>query len=175
MYIPGVKTILLMRHAKAEAPVPGQKDFDRPLAPRGREDAERMGRAVAKLGCIPGAIVSSPAARAKETAEIAARAMKFPGMIRMERDLYDAAGDVWLLALRALPSGADAALVVAHSPGISDAAGLLCGGASGSFDVPTAGLLAFEADIERWRDLDDGEAALRWFLRPKMVGALVAS
>jgi phosphohistidine phosphatase len=161
-----------MRHAKAEPGVPGQTDFDRPLAPRGREDAEQMGRAIAKLGGVPDAVISSPAARAKETAEIAARAMKFEGTIRMARDLYDESGEAWLVALRALPAGAGSALVVAHSPGIAEAAGLLCEASPGSFDVPTAGLLAFTVGIERWRDLEDGDAALRWFLRPKLLGAL---
>jgi phosphohistidine phosphatase len=172
VYIPRVKTILLMRHAKAEPGVPGQTDFERPLAPRGREDAERMGRAVAKLACVPDAIVSSPAARAKETAELAARAMKFEGTIRMERELYASSGEEWLTALRAVPASAGSALVVAHSPGIEEAAALACGASSGSFDVPTAGLLAFTVDAERWRDLEDGDAVLRWFLRPRMLGSL---
>jgi len=167
-----MKRILLMRHAKADPGVPGQKDFDRPLAPRGIEDAERMGRVLAKLGCVPDAIVASPAARAKETAEAAARGMAFTGTIRMARALYDAPGDLWIAALRAVPASADSALVVAHSPGIAQAAALLCGASPGAFDVPTAGLIALDDAIERWRDLDLGESALRWFLRPKLVEAL---
>ena len=172
MYIRLVKTILLLRHAKAEVGVPGQKDFDRVLADRGRDDAKRVGRAIAKLGDVPDAIVSSPAARAKETAEIAAAAMKFGGTIRMDRSLYDAPGEAWLAALRALPGSAGSALVVAHSPGIEDAAGLLVGASGHAFAVPTAGLLAFDADVAHWRELEDGSAALRWFLRPKMLDAL---
>ena len=58
-----------MRHAKAESGVPGQRDFDRSLSARGRDDAARMGRLLAKLRSVPDAIVASPAARAKETAE----------------------------------------------------------------------------------------------------------
>jgi len=167
-----MKTILLMRHAKAEAGVPGQRDFDRPLAARGNEDALRMGRALAKLGAVPDAIVASPAARAKESAEAAARAMKFEGTIHLERALYNASGDAWLAALRALPASADSALVVAHSPGIAEAAALLCGASPGAFDIPTGGVLAFDDAVDRWRDLGEGGASLRWFLRPKMVEQL---
>ena len=167
-----MKTILLMRHAKAEPGVPGQKDFDRCLAARGDEDALRMGRALAKLGAVPDAIVSSPAARARQTAEAAARAMKFGGTIHLERALYDAPGDVWLTALRALPTAAGSALVVAHSPGIVEAAALLCGAAPGAFDVPTGGMIVFHDDVERWCDLAPGGASLRWFLRPKLVEQL---
>jgi len=167
-----MKTILLMRHAKAVVGVPGEADFDRVLASRGTDDAVRMGRAIAKLGAVPGAIVSSPAPRAKETAEVAARAMKFGGSIRFERSLYDAPGEVWLTALRAVPAAAESVLVVAHSPGIQEAAALLCGASSGSFDVPTAGLIALYDVAERWRDLGEGGASVRWFLRPKLVGLL---
>lgn len=161
-----------MRHAKAEAGVPGQRDFDRPLAARGREDAERMARALAKLDTVPDAIVASPAARAKDTADTVARAMKFGGTVHLDRALYAASGEVWIDALKAAPSSAGSILVVAHSPGIAEAAGLLCGASQRAFDVPTAGIIALAAEVDRWRDLEDGEAWLRWFLRPKMVGAL---
>lgn len=167
-----MKTILLLRHAKAEPGAPGQRDFDRELAPRGRDDAQAMGRALAKAGMLPDAIVSSPAARAKQTAEGAARGMKSEVEIRWEASLYDASGEAWVAALRALPAKAECALVVAHEPGISEAAALLCDAEAGSFDVPTAGLLAFEAAVARWRDLGPGDASLRWFLRPRLVARL---
>jgi phosphohistidine phosphatase len=167
-----MKTILLMRHAKAEPGVPGQRDFDRSLAARGIEDASRMGRALAKLGAVPDAIVASPAARAKETAEASARAMKFDGTIHLARALYDASGEAWLAALRAIPPAAGSVLVVAHSPGIAEAAALLCGASPGAFDIPTGGMLAFDDAVERWRDLGEGGASLRWFLRPKLVEQL---
>ena len=167
-----MKTILLMRHAKAERGVPGDRDFDRILADRGNEDALRMGRVLARLGAKPDAIVASPAARAKETAEVAAKAMSFTGSIRLESALYNAPGEAWLDALRALPERAESALLVAHSPGIAEAAALLCGASPGSFDVPTGGLIALVDDTELWRDLGEGESALRWFLRPKLIELL---
>jgi phosphohistidine phosphatase len=167
-----MKTILLMRHAKAEPGVPGQKDFDRPLADRGNEDAQRMGRAIGKMGPVPHAIVSSPAARARQTAELAARAMKFDGTIDLERALYDAPGETWLSTLKAVRPEADSALVVGHSPGIDEAAALLVDAASGAFDVPTGAVIALTAEIERWRDLTPGNVALRWFLRPKQLERL---
>lgn len=164
-----MKTILLMRHAKAQPGVPGEPDFGRPLAVRGTEDALRMGRALARLGAVPDAIVASPALRAKETAEGAARAMKSGGKIHLDRTLYDASGDMWLAALKALPEADGSVLVVAHSPGIAEAAALLCAATRGAFDIPTGGLLAFDAAVDRWRDVDRGTATLRWFLRPKLV------
>ena len=86
--------------------------------------------------------------------------------------LYDAPGDVWIETLRAFPERAESALMVAHSPGIAEAAALLCGASPGSFDVPTCGLIAFADETERWRDLGLGGAVLRWFLRPKLIEQL---
>ena len=131
-----------------------------------------MGRALAKLRAVPDAIIASPASRAKQTAAAAAQAMGWGGTIRLERALYDAGGDAWLAALRAMTGTHGSALVVAHSPGIAEAAALLCGSLPDAFDVPTAGLIALDADLARWRDLDHGGASLRWFLRPKLVEQL---
>ena len=167
-----MKTILLMGHAKAVPGVPGQKDFDRTLAERGHDDALRMGRTLAKVGDVPDAIVSSPAARARQTAEAAARAMKFAGAIQFERALYDAPGEAWLAALRALPESAESVLVVAHSPGIDEAAALLTGAEPGAFDIPTGGTIACCDGTEHWRDLGSGTSSLLWFLRPKLVERL---
>jgi len=167
-----VKTILLMRHAKAETGSASQSDFDRALAPRGRHDADRMGKALAKIDAIPDTVVSSTAVRAKETAEIASEAMKFRGALKTVSRLYNADGEAWLATLQELPASADSALLVAHSPGIEEAAGLLCGAPSRAFDVPTGAVLLFTAEIDRWSELEPGDAALQGFLRPKAVAAL---
>ena len=147
-------------------------DFDRTLAARGHDDALRMGRAIAKLGVVPDAIVSSPAARAKQTAEGAARGMKLARAVRFESSLYDAPGEVWLEVLRRLPAPVATVLVVAHSPGVEEAAALLCGAAPAAFDVPTGAVIALNDAAPRWRDLEEGTASVRWFLRPKLVGLL---
>jgi hypothetical protein len=57
---------------KSRAAVPGSR-ISPGVGRRGSEDALRMGRTLAKLGAVPDAIVASPALRAKETAEAAAR------------------------------------------------------------------------------------------------------
>ena len=98
--------------------------------------------------------------------------MTFGGAMRLDDALYDAGGEAWIAALTALPASVDSALVVAHSPGVEEAAALLAGAEPGAFDVPTGAVIAFAAAIERWRDLEPGAASLRWFLRPKLVERL---
>jgi phosphohistidine phosphatase len=163
-----MKTVVLMRHAKAQPIAPDQRDFDRPLAARGREDAARMGRVLLAMKLLPETIVASPARRAKETAELAAKAMKLAREIRWDRGLYDASGAAWIEALRTLPPSSDVAMLVAHNPGIEEAASLLAGAPRGFLDCPTGGLIGFESGIGAWSELREGGAKLRFFLRPKV-------
>ncbi len=168
-----MKTILLMRHAKSDWDDPGLADFDRPLAPRGLEDAPRMGRALARIGRLPERIVSSPARRARETAGLLAEAAGWEGEIAFEAGLYSASGDAWIRALRALPDAAESALLVAHSPGCEEAVALLLGSeAPRPLRFPTAALLCAESPADRWSRLAPASATLRWFLTPKVVKAL---
>src|SRR5690349_13127371 len=98
------RELLVMRHAKSDREVPVRRDFDRPLAGRGRKDAKRMGRWMEEEGLRPGLVVASPAVRARDTAERAAKAMDIdPGAIRREPRLYDAGLDRILRILAEVP------------------------------------------------------------------------
>jgi phosphohistidine phosphatase len=67
-----VKTLYLLRHAKSDWNNAFDGDHDRPLAPRGIEAAERVGRVLAAAGEIPDRILTSSAVRARTTVELAA-------------------------------------------------------------------------------------------------------
>ncbi len=64
------RTILVLRHAKTEPGGGGVDDFGRTLTPEGRLAAGRMGVRAKSLGFVVSRVVSSPAARAKETTEL---------------------------------------------------------------------------------------------------------
>jgi phosphohistidine phosphatase len=57
--------LILWRHAEA---IDGDDDLARELSARGRKQAERMARWLAKRVPVPTRVVSSPAARARQTA-----------------------------------------------------------------------------------------------------------
>jgi phosphohistidine phosphatase len=48
-----MKTLLLLRHAKSDWDDPSLRDFDRPLAARGKRDAPEIGKALRKRGPFP--------------------------------------------------------------------------------------------------------------------------
>ncbi len=65
-----VMHLYLVRHGEAKS---AQEDPQRPLSSRGREEVDRVSRAVAKKGMVASRIVHSDKLRAKQTAEILAR------------------------------------------------------------------------------------------------------
>jgi len=169
-----MKTVLLMRHAKSDWGETGVEDFDRPLNGRGLDDAPRMGKALAKAGAVPDRILASPARRARQTAEIVAKASGFGGDIVWEEELYGAPGTVWLEAIRKLPDKAGTVLFVAHSPGIAEAATLLLAGRGGRARLrfPTGAIACVESTVDRWEGFAAGAGELRWFMIPRLIKAI---
>src|SRR5580700_9748660 len=65
-----MKTLILVRHAKSSHTYGVSSDFDRPLNERGFREAAEMGRKLFKKKIPIDQFVSSPAVRAKTTAEL---------------------------------------------------------------------------------------------------------
>ncbi|HBJ28222.1 histidine phosphatase family protein, partial [Cobetia sp.] len=68
------RELLLMRHGKSDWSVAAD-DFHRPLKERGKRGAQRMGAWLAQEALVPDAILSSPALRARATAEKCVKSM----------------------------------------------------------------------------------------------------
>ena len=66
----GSKTLLIIRHAKSSWDIGTLTDFERPLNERGKRDAPEMAARLKKRNIKIDAFVSSPAKRAKKTAEL---------------------------------------------------------------------------------------------------------
>jgi phosphohistidine phosphatase len=67
------RQLTLLRHAKSSWDDTAVKDRNRPLNERGERDAPLMGRRLRDRGSRPTLIVTSPAVRARRTAQIIAR------------------------------------------------------------------------------------------------------
>lgn len=76
-----MKRLLILRRAKSDWKDPDLPDHDRPRNKRGRHDAPLMGKLLKDEDLKPDLIVSSPATRAKKTAELVAKRCKYKGEI----------------------------------------------------------------------------------------------
>lgn len=120
-----------MRHGSAEEVSPTGRDGDRVLTSSGRERTQAVSRALLSEGEAPLAIISSPLARARETAEIVAAVTDLearvrgaedaggaPGAVEIRREMAPG-GNAFELVLDLARSGRKRTMVVGHEPDLS--------------------------------------------------------
>ena len=150
-----MKTLLILRHGKAEGDSPAG-DKGRRLTPKGERDAAVMGeRIAARLGC-PDWVVASDATRARRTAELAARAAGFSGEVVLVPAIYDAALEDLLDVVQGLPDGAERVLLVGHNPGVALLGMALEREVTAPPAMTPATLVALSLDVAHWADVDLG-------------------
>ncbi|MBI2505758.1 MAG: histidine phosphatase family protein [Candidatus Latescibacteria bacterium] len=162
-----MKTLLVMRHAKSDWSA-AQADFDRPLNKRGRRDVPQLARLLGTLEEGPRLILSSPAARARETAEGLGTVLD-SGVLVFDQRLYLAPPQVLGVVLGEQDDRCDPLLVIGHNPGLEEWLSLLCGG---SLRLTTAGLAALELEAERWSEVRPGLGRLQWLFIPRLAEGL---
>lgn len=168
-----MKTVFLLRHAKSSWDQPGLEDFHRPLAPRGRKAASRMGRYMAEEGILPHRVLCSGAVRAVQTWELWSRSLEKEVPVEFRDDIYHASSDSLLRLIRALPEDLGSVLLLGHNPTFEHLA-LRLAGSGRAEDLermrgkyPTGALAILDLPTERWRGLEEGTGVLRGFVRPK--------
>jgi phosphohistidine phosphatase SixA len=155
-------TVMLLRHAPAEAARGGQDDAARPLSPRGIEEADAAADWL-RSQPAPLRALCSPAQRAQQTLQ---RVVAGTGPIdtRTEDAIYEATpGDL----MEVIEANRDAGrlLLVGHNPGLESVVALLTTGQSGDHrGMPPAGLavLHFTAGAA----IEPGAAQLTAFWSP---------
>jgi phosphohistidine phosphatase len=155
--------VTLIRHA--EAGDDAASDEARSLTTRGREDARRLGHALARRGVEFSLMVSSPLVRAVQTAEIVAAEIAYRERLTVTELLVPdgAASRVlsWLKTAGRDLDGSPSVALVAHEPILSAVAALLIGKARTPplkkaealrirFGAPSPGSLEGKG-ILRWR------------------------
>jgi phosphohistidine phosphatase len=115
-----MKTLLLMRHAKATWDHDQWPDFERPLNPTGEADAPRMGRRMIQADLKPDAILCSSARRTMQTAELVAEELGITPLIQSKADLYLCPVSVWEDLIQRLSPELNCVLCVGHNNGLED-------------------------------------------------------
>ena len=163
--------LYILRHAKSDWSGPGGSDFERGLTGRGRKDARRIGQWLRDHDHSPDRIISSPAARAKETlAAVLSRVEKRP--VVFEETLYQAGLATLLACIRRYKTDAQSLLLLGHNPGLSDLARYLSGRSvapAGGDRLGTANLVIFRYAASAFEP--DSDAAERLaFIKPGELG-----
>ena len=163
-----MKTLYLLRHAKSSWSFEELSDQQRPLNDRGRDDAPRMGQALAKRQIAPDLLVSSPAVRALSTAALVAKELNYPhDRIQVEAGIYGTDMDGLLAIIHALPDTADAVLLVGHNPTITDTVNALS--PSTIEEMPTAAVVCLKFATEHWAKVSKGNGEFYFYDYPRNI------
>lgn len=151
--------IYVARHGSAQETAPSGKDFDRVLTEQGRERVRAVARALARRGERPDAILTSPLARALQTAEVIASEFHV-ATVATARDLAPG-GDIAGFVNGLVAGSGERLLLVGHQPDLSMAIEALTG-ARFPFDMQKAMVVGMDApDVSRW--------SLRFVVEPKTL------
>jgi len=153
-----MKSLTLFRHAKTERDSATGRDFDRQLIERGQQDSRRIGQEIRALGLKFDRVLSSPAARAAETAELAGLEPQF------DQRIYDAATGELLAIVQETDDEIDRLAMVGHNPGFERLASRLVGH---EVEMPTGSLIEIEIPVKRWREAAETKGRLNRFVKPK--------
>jgi len=141
-------------------------DFDRPLNTRGEKAAMFMGTMMAARGLVPEIIISSPAVRARETAELVASAAGFAAEIKFDERIYEASPSELLAVTSDIPDQFSTALIVGHNPGSEGFIWHLTGTLE---PMPTGAVAILALRIDQWTEISEDRGTVTDVLRPKVL------
>jgi phosphohistidine phosphatase len=154
--------LYLVRHADAGNPEAWSGDDDlRPLSPKGRQQAARLGAFLAEVGVAPDAIVSSPKVRARETAELVAASLGLE--VALDDRLAGGADLEVVERLLADHDDPDRPMIVGHDPDFSEIVADLCL----THAIPMRKGAFARIDVDR--PLRPGAGILRWLVPPGAI------
>ena len=158
--------LFLLRHAKSSWDDPYQRDFDRPLNPRGKNAAPMMGQVIKDKGIKPSKILCSPAQRTRETLELLNQTANLDSSIEFVDGIYEASTGELRKILRNVKQKHESVLMIGHNPGMEGLANDL----TGDYErFPTAALASISLNIDAWKDLDPATGVFNWIITPKSL------
>ena len=161
-----MKQLLLVRHAKSSWDDFSIKDFDRPLNDRGKHDAPMMAKRLLKKKVGIDAFISSPAKRAKKTAELFAKEYGVDKeSIIIIPELYLATIPVFADLVKKIDDRFQSITLFSHNEGITEYANTLTN--TRTDNMPTCSIFAVRSPANSWSEFEKAEKEFWFFEFPK--------
>ncbi len=166
LFFIGMKKLLIIRHAKSSWQDFTVPDLDRPLNDRGKRDAPIMAERIASRKIHPDFILTSPAKRARKTAELFLRTLDVPEENITEMPtLYEAGVGAFYDAVAGSPVSATTIMLFSHNPGITAFVNELTDVKID--DMPTCAVYAISCNIAEWSEFRSAPKEFLFFDYPK--------
>ena len=166
------KILVLIRHAKAVSSYGECKDIDRPLTEKGRSDAQAMAvwlkEKLFSLSCTPDLLLSSPARRTEETANLFATTFESdPARMKLDAHLYLPHADSFYEVIEKISDAVKVLFVFSHNNGITDFINTLT---NNRIDViPPCGLVGVKIENAHWKNIRVALKEWLWFKAPSVT------
>lgn len=161
-----MKELLLIRHAKSSWKDDSLPDIERPLNKRGFANAPMMGERLHESGVEIDRFYASPALRSRTTAEMLVEQLEDRRLtIEVISGLYTFNYEELLCWVRSLDDGLQCVAMVCHNPAVTDLVNFLA--LTHIENIPTCGIATLGMNVNSWRDVGAGVAALKKYDYPK--------
>lgn len=156
--------LLIVRHAIAADPAPGQSDAERPLTPEGEKRFAKGARGLAKVCGAPDVLLTSPLLRARQTAALLAQA--WGGLTPMVAPALAGSSIADMRTLAREHAARKRIVFVGHEPTVSELLAALLGAGQGAFEFKKGAAALVEIGDAM------GTGRLCWYLTPRVLRAL---
>jgi phosphohistidine phosphatase len=154
-----MKTLLLLRHAKAENAAPGSSDINRTLNERGKIEAQAIGTFIRKQNLTVELVLCSPAVRARESEELVLSADDVAANVRYDQRIYEAAPHQLLEVISEVDDNKSVVLLVGHNPGMEELLTALTGREE---PLSTGTLAKIDFSFDVWSRVAADSGRLEW-------------
>lgn len=159
----------MIRHAKSSWSDSSLADWERPLNQRGQRDAPEMAERLAASEADVELLVTSPAERARQTAQAFADVLRLDDdELAVEGRLYGADEEDWMDVVGSLPRYLESVAMVGHNPGLTEFVNMFLNEAL--HNIPTCGIARLQFEIDDWEQIYQAEQVHAVYSIPKRDG-----
>ncbi len=159
-----MKKLYIIRHAKSSWSDETLNDFERPLNKRGKSNAPMMGERLKEKGVMPDIIISSPAKRAKSTAEMIAKEIGYEKKVLFDENIYESSVDELRKIIKEIDNKKGIVFLIGHNPSLNALAEYYV---NFSQNIPTCGIVEIAFECDKWANIEHKNAKLLSFDYPK--------
>jgi len=158
-----MKKLYIVRHTHKAKEKAGQDDYDRELSQEGLEEATQIAKKLCSTSIKTDLIVSSPAVRTRQTAEIFADILNYDKSIMYNEVLYLAFVNELIETISYTFDTVDTMILIGHNPSLTALAITLIDFKE-KFEI--GGVMEIEFNCNSWIDIGKENAKLVSYILP---------
>jgi phosphohistidine phosphatase len=158
-----MKTLYIMRHGKKEESNSDEYDYDIELAKKGKDDSKTVSKKLKDQNHNIDLIVSSPAIRARQTAEIVSKTIQYDKNIMYNEVIYQAFVNEIVESVSYTFDTVDNLLVIGHNPALT---ALAITFTDFKEEIKSAQIVKIEFDCDSWISINKSNAKFIELIKP---------